>query len=160
MKRRSGVRNHGLSIFFGVIFLLALGGQTLTGHADFNNQRRTQGREPVSYAHYVTSSDFAVDVAENWQSEYLQFLLYIVATTWLVQRGSPESKKPGDEGRESDEEQKIGEHADADSPRWAATGGWRTAGGHASDDDMRPLPQISTRSMSSSTRTAKLRTGF
>ena len=28
---------------------------------------------------YVTSSDFAVDVAENWQSEYLQFLLFILA---------------------------------------------------------------------------------
>jgi hypothetical protein len=125
MKRR-GIRDHGLSIFFGVIFLLALGGQSLTGHADYNNQRRTQGREAVSYAHYVTSSDFAVDVAENWQSEYLQFLLYIVATTWLVQRGSPESKEPGDEGLESDEEQKVGKHADADSPRWAAVGGFRT----------------------------------
>ncbi len=29
---------------------------------------------------------------ENWQSEYLQFTLYIFATVWLVQRGSPESK--------------------------------------------------------------------
>jgi hypothetical protein len=126
MKSRSALRDHGLSIFFGVIFLLALGGQTLTGLADFNNQRRTQGRETVSYAHYVTSSDFAVDVAENWQSEYLQFLLYIVATTWLLQRGSPESKEVGDEGLESDEKQKVGEHADADSPRWAAVGGFRT----------------------------------
>ena len=46
----------------------------------------------LNYGQYVTSSDFAVDVAENWQSEYLQFLLYIVATVWLLQRGSPESK--------------------------------------------------------------------
>jgi hypothetical protein len=44
---------------------------------------------------FVTSSDFAVDVAENWQSEYLQFLLYVFATVWLVQRGSPESKPVG-----------------------------------------------------------------
>ncbi|MGW4474510.1 DUF6766 family protein [Nonomuraea sp. NPDC004354] len=27
------------------------------------------------------------------QSEYLQFLLFILATVWLVQRGSPESKE-------------------------------------------------------------------
>jgi hypothetical protein len=127
MRRRSRLRDNGLSIFFGVIFLLALFGQSLTGRADENNHRRTQGREEVSYAHYITSSDFAVDVAENWQSEYLQFLLYILATVWLVQRGSPESKQIGDEGTESDEEQKVGPQAEADSPKWAAVGGLRTA---------------------------------
>jgi hypothetical protein len=75
----------------------------------------------------VTSSSFGVDVAENWQSEYLQFLLYIWATVWLVQRGSPESKELGKEGRESDEDQKVGEHARPDSPRWARTRGLRLA---------------------------------
>ena len=54
---------------------------------------------------YVTSSQFAVDVAENWQSEYLQFLLYIVLTVWLVQRGSPESKLVDERGGEDDEQQ-------------------------------------------------------
>lgn len=29
---------------------------------------------------------FLVDVAENWQSEFLQFFLFIAATVWLVQR--------------------------------------------------------------------------
>jgi uncharacterized protein YecE (DUF72 family) len=29
---------------------------------------------------------------ENWQSEYLQFTLYILGTVWLLQKGSPESK--------------------------------------------------------------------
>ena len=81
----------------------------------------------IGYGRYLTSADFAVDVAENWQSEYLQFLLYIVATVWLVQRGSPESKKPGDAGPESDEEQRVGPFADDRSPRWARVGGVRTA---------------------------------
>ena len=36
---------------------------------------------------------------ENWQSEYLQFTLYILATVWLLQRGSPESKEIGQGGR-------------------------------------------------------------
>ena len=31
---------------------------------------------------------------ENWQSEYLQFMLFMLATIWLIQRGSPESKEP------------------------------------------------------------------
>src|SRR3954447_5898246 len=63
---------------------------------------------------------------EKWQSEYLQFFLYIFATVWLVQKGSTESKEPGSEGTESDREQRIGRHANADSPGWARTGGWRT----------------------------------
>ena len=56
----------------------------------------------------MTSSDFAVDVAENWQSEYLQFLLFIMVTVWLLQRGSPESKELDKAGGESDKDQKVG----------------------------------------------------
>ena len=64
---------------------------------------------------------------ENWQSEYLQFLLFMLATVWLLQRGSPESKQLTKVGRESAKEQKIGRHADSDSPRWARAGGLRAA---------------------------------
>ncbi len=44
---------------------------------------------------FLTSSRFAVEVTENWQSAFLQFALYIVATVWLAQRGSSESKAVG-----------------------------------------------------------------
>jgi hypothetical protein len=77
-------------------------------------------------ARYLTSSNFAADVFENWQSEYLQFTLYILATVWLLQRGSPESKELDKGGRESDEEQRVGAYAGEDSPRWARVGGLRT----------------------------------
>ena len=40
----------------------------------------------------------------------------MIATVWLVQRGSPESKELDKAGQESDEDQKIGRYADADSP--------------------------------------------
>jgi sugar phosphate permease len=63
---------------------------------------------------------------ENWQSEYLQFALFAMATVWLLQRGSPESKELGKAGTESDEEQRVGRHADEDSPRWARFGDLRT----------------------------------
>ena len=92
----------------------------------YNEAARTAGLQEVSFGRYVTSSGFAVDVAENWQSEFLQFVLYIALTVWLVQRGSSESKAPGDEGRESDEKQLVGSFARPDSPAWARVGGWRT----------------------------------
>ena len=69
-------------------------------------------RDPVALGdqvgRYLTSASFAADVAENWQSEYLQFLLYVVGTVWLVQRGSPESKPADKVGRESDETNSLG----------------------------------------------------
>lgn len=119
------VRENGLSLFFAAIFLLSLVGQALTGVAFFNEEQRAAGLDPVPLADYLFSSAFAVDVTENWQSEFLQFLLYIGATVWLVQKGSPESKALDEAGRESDEEQKVGEHSTPDSPAWARVRGWR-----------------------------------
>jgi hypothetical protein len=124
---RGFLRDNALSLGFGALFLATLLGQAVSGTADYNAQQIANGLEPVSFLEYVTSSSFGVDVMENWQSEYLQFFLYVFATVWLIQRGSSESKKPGEEGPESDKEQKVDRHADEDSPGWARTGGWRTA---------------------------------
>jgi hypothetical protein len=121
------LRDNGLSVAFGVAFLLALLGQAFAGQASFNNTQLAEGGPLASFGEYVTSSDFAVNVAENWQSEYLQFFLYIFATVWLVQRGSPESKPVDRVGPESDKEQQLGEHTTEQSPKWARAGGWRTA---------------------------------
>src|SRR5215216_6697813 len=124
---RRFLRDNGLSVAFGLLFLLTLLGQAIAGNADFNNRQLSNGGAPVGFVEYVTSSNYAVDVTENWQSEYLQFFLFVMATVWLVQRGSPESKKPDEIGTESDEKQQVGPHATKRSPAWAMTGGWRTA---------------------------------
>jgi hypothetical protein len=120
------LRNHGLGLFFAAIFLAALVGQALVGHADFNHGQAAHHDDPVSLGRYLTSSSFGTDVLENWQSEYLQFTLYILTTVWLLQRGSPESKPLDKAGTESDADQRVGEHADERSPRWARVGGLRT----------------------------------
>jgi hypothetical protein len=130
MKRflRGGfLRDNGLSVGFGAMFLAALVGQAFAGQADFNHRQLVEGGSPVTLLQYVTSSDFAVNVAENWQSEYLQFFLYVFATVWLVQRGSPESKPLDEIGTESDKKQRTGRYATEDSPDWVKAGGWRTA---------------------------------
>jgi hypothetical protein len=121
------LRDNGLSVAFGLLFLVTLLGQSIAGHADYNHRQILDGGQTITFWHFLATSDFAVDVAENWQSEYLQFFLYILATVWLVQRGSPESKQPDEIGLESDEKQRIGRHAGQNAPKWARTGGWRTA---------------------------------
>jgi hypothetical protein len=122
---RRFIRENSLGLTFGLLFLAALVGQAFAGLADFNAQQLTNGLEPVTLGRYLTSSSFAVDVAENWQSEYLQFFLFIVLTVWLLQKGSPESKSLDEAGRESDDEQRVGRYARDDSPAWAHADGWR-----------------------------------
>jgi hypothetical protein len=124
---RRWVLEQSLPIFFGLLFLGSLIGQAFAGAAAYNDQQRAEGFPVVSVADYVTSAHFAVDVAENWQSEYLQFLVFVMATVWLVQRGSTESKSLGRPGEESDKDQKLGYYVETDSPGLAKAGGWRTA---------------------------------
>ena len=123
---RRFVWHNSLSLCFLLLFLGALVGQAFTGWDEFNDEQDRHDAEHVSFGRYITSSHFGSAVMENWQSEYLQFTLFILITIWLVQRGSTESKKLDKAGQESDKEQKIGEHADSDSPRWARLGGFRT----------------------------------
>jgi hypothetical protein len=125
------MRNHGLSLGFLALFLGALVLQAISGHALYNDDEITHAQllhqqpETLSLGRYLVSSSFGQAVMENWQSEYLQFTLFILTTVWLVQRGSPESKKLDEIGTQTDEEQRVGEHATAGSPKWARTRGIR-----------------------------------
>jgi Domain of unknown function (DUF6766) len=121
------LRENSLSLFFLVIFIAALVGQAIAGHSLYNQEQATHGEPTVGMWTYVTSSSFGQAVMENWQSEYLQFALFALATVWLLQRGSPESKEVHKAGTESDADQKVREHADERSPLWARVGGLRTA---------------------------------
>ena len=122
---RTFIRDNSLSLFFFGLFIAALVGQAFAGWAQFNNDQMASGMREIAFGRYLTSADFAVDVTENWQSEYLQFLLYITATVFFFQKGSPES--PSHAGLGDDKEQKLGRYVEDDSPAWAKTGGIRTS---------------------------------
>ena len=123
---RRFLRENGLSLFFATLFLGALVAQSFAGRQAVNAEHQEHGGSTVSWWDYVTSPDFWGAVMENWQSEFLQFTVFIGATVWLLQKGSNESKRLEEAGRESDERQKIGRHAVPGSPHWARTGGLRT----------------------------------
>ncbi|MER5310849.1 DUF6766 family protein [Streptomyces sp. NPDC002773] len=119
------LRQNCLTLAFGTAFLLTLVGQAFAGCAELNTVLTSADLHPLGCGEYVLTSDFLVDVTENWQSEFLQFFLFVFGTVWLVQRGSPESKPLGDIGRETDEKQKLGAYATPESPRSASAGGLR-----------------------------------
>jgi hypothetical protein len=123
---RRFARENSLSLVFLGFFVLAVAGQAIAGWNEFNDEAAAHKEAAISLGRYLTSSSFGNALLENWQSEYLQFTLYILLTVWFVQRGSPESKELGKEGGESDEDQLVGPHAKSDSPAWAKVGGLRT----------------------------------
>lgn len=124
---RSFLREHSLTLVFAGLFLAALVGQLFAGQADFNERQAALGQPELTLGSYLFSAHYWVDVTENWQSEYLQFFLYVWATVWLIQKGSPESKPKGKVGPESDKEQQVGQYASESSPKWVRAGGWRTS---------------------------------
>ena len=123
---RRFARENGLSLFFATIFLGTLVGQSFAGQHNYNAELAEHGQQAISWWHYVVTPDFGGAVMENWQSEFLQFSLFIAATIWLVQKGSNESKRLDDVGLESDEQQQIGRHTPARGPRWAKADDIRT----------------------------------
>jgi hypothetical protein len=91
-------RENSLSLFFLGLFVAALAGQALSGWHAYNADQHNHGEAAISLWGYVTSSSFGRAMLENWQSEYLQFTLYLMATVWFIQKGSSESKRPGEAG--------------------------------------------------------------
>jgi hypothetical protein len=124
---RRFVYENSLALFFGSLLLIALVAQAIVGHDAYNEEQLAHEGETISLGRYLTSSAFGRAVMENWQSEYLQFTLFILATVWLVQKGSPESKELGKAGLESDQDQRLGKHGSPRSPVWTRAGGIRTA---------------------------------
>ena len=116
---------NSLSIAFLVLFLGAVVGQSLAGQHVFNEDQRAHGGAPVTWHEYLTSSQFARAVMENWQSEFLQFFLFILITVWLVQRDRTSRRSRDEIGTESDQKQRVKGYAPPNAPGWARARDWR-----------------------------------
>ena len=86
-------RKNALSITFFVLFIFSLIGQMCTGHNHHNQQRAEDGEQPLNMMQYLESGHFIQATFENWESEFLQMMLFVLLTIKLRQKGSSESKK-------------------------------------------------------------------
>jgi hypothetical protein len=111
---RRKLRDDGLSLTMLGIFLMLLFLQSITGWR-VSNADDAEHRQPTqSYGRYLRSGHFAEATFENWESEFLQMGAYVALTAFLIQRGSPESKKP--DGDPSDADPR--ESADSPNAPW------------------------------------------
>lgn len=88
------LRNHGLTFVLVALFMSSWVGQLLAGQHACNAERRDHHHPPLSLPEYVVSGDFWQATGENWESEFLQMAMFVLLTTCLYQKGSPESRNP------------------------------------------------------------------
>ena len=112
---RRVLRDNALSLTMFGLFVVFLVLQSFAGYRNNNNENEEHGQPPESYTEYLTSGAFVEATFENWESEFLQMGVYVLFTAWLIQKGSPESKKP--EGEASDADPRTArDNSDAPSP--------------------------------------------
>lgn len=110
------IRDFGLSIALLSAFLLLAILQTVVGRRALGEDLREHGAPPLTYRQYLATGVCWESLAENWESEFLEMGAFVWLTSFLFQRGSPESRDP-DASDEPDEVR-------ADSPWPARKGGW------------------------------------
>jgi hypothetical protein len=116
------LRNSKLGIVCIALFLCFWVAQSLTGWQEHNADQASHQEAEISYGEYLTTGHFWEASTENWESEFLQMGAFVLLTIFLVQKGSPESKKP--EGDDVDADPR--DHADdPDAPGPVRRGGWR-----------------------------------
>lgn len=91
---RAWLRNNSLSVALFSLFLASFLGQALTGWRAHVEELSTHGVPSMPFLAYLGTGHFLSATFENWESEFLQMAVYVLLTAVLVQKGSPESRKP------------------------------------------------------------------
>jgi len=88
------IRDRALTLVLMAMFLLFLAGQLLTGWAEYNSGQAQHGHAAVALGAYLSTGHPWEALFENWESEFLQMAVFVLLTTFLIQKGSPESRRP------------------------------------------------------------------
>lgn len=96
--KRPPLGDRGLAIVLAAMFLVAWVGQFFVQILVVRNENRQHG-QGFSWADFWPQ--FWHSTLENWQSEFLQLLTFVVLTAYLIYRGSHESKDGDEELREA-----------------------------------------------------------
>jgi hypothetical protein len=89
------IRARALTLLLIAMFLVFLVGQMITGLAEYNAMQQQHGQPAVTMVGYLGTGHPWEALFENWESEFLQMAVFVLLTTILVQKGSPESRRPG-----------------------------------------------------------------
>ena len=83
---------NSLLLLFTVLFVLAFCSHAEAGLEHFNREQARLGLPATDLAGFLSDGEFWFESLQNWQSEFLVMAILVIATVYLRQRGSPESK--------------------------------------------------------------------
>lgn len=115
------MREHGLLVTNLALFVVFLAGMAAAGWKVASQEALEHGSPPPGFGSYLASGEFVEAVFENWESEFLQMMAYVVLTIFLFQKGSSESK-PLDGSAPQDEDPRTHRN-DPDAPWPVRRGG-------------------------------------
>ena len=85
-------RDYSLSVVLFGLFIASWIGQTVAGWAEFSSEQQQHGQVAQVFGPDGYVWHWAKATLENWQSEFLQLLTFVVLTASLIHKGSHESK--------------------------------------------------------------------
>jgi surface polysaccharide O-acyltransferase-like enzyme len=85
-------RNYSLSIVLLALFLVSWAIQSVSGWVEFAAEQGAHDEKALLLGPEGYIWTWAEATFENWQSEFLQLFTFVVLTTYLVHKGSHESK--------------------------------------------------------------------
>ncbi|MGR3857688.1 DUF6766 family protein [Chryseobacterium indologenes] len=97
MSRTSFLYRNSLSIVLITLMIIFLAGQFFMGWKTENKELIENGQPVLKIGEYIHSGHFIQATFENWESEFLQMMLYVLLTISLRQKGSSESKSMTEE---------------------------------------------------------------
>src|SRR5690606_24169355 len=93
MARNGFLYRNSLGLVLIALMLASLTAQIYTGWRTENKELAEEGQHMLSVGEYLQSGHFVQATFENWESEFLQMMLYVLLTVSLRQKGSSESNK-------------------------------------------------------------------
>jgi uncharacterized protein DUF6766 len=99
LSRPTGVwiHDHLLSLVLFALFLISWIGQLVFQYLHELDEARQHGESLGSATSAEFLHSFLASTLENWQSEFLQLLSFVVLASLLIHRGSPQSRDTEDE---------------------------------------------------------------
>lgn len=83
---------NSLGLTFVVLFAISIAMHAVGGVAEYNAEQERHREAPATLSQYVASPRFWFESFQNWQSEFLSLAAMVIATIYLRQHGSAESK--------------------------------------------------------------------
>src|ERR671916_666069 len=94
-------RDYNLALVLLALFLVSWVLQTWTGWREFAAEQHEHQQTAQVFGEDGYVWNWARTTFENWQSEFLQLLTMVVLTSFLIFKGSAESKDSDDEMKET-----------------------------------------------------------